>query len=218
MVFSFMGNRRRPSSILQNRRVQIGLALMIVNYLIAYTAILFCVALAPNMIIGWTSPDELTSETLAQLSLFTGRVWPLSWLIIAGCGIHSIFMSHKVFGPITNVRRVANRVAEGDVSQRVRFRKGDMMDELRDDLNAMLDQLDSSLHGAQEAHAKIAGHIESVNAAAQQGSVSPQQIAALRSEAEALGSALQTFHTSHGDEDQTDDAAPEATDTMRAAA
>ena len=57
--------------------------------------------------------------------------------------ILSIFVSHRIAGPVYRFERSAKVIAEGDLSLRIRLRKGDELQELADAFNQMTESLES---------------------------------------------------------------------------
>lgn len=53
----------------------------------------------------------------------------------------SIFLSHKIAGPLYRVERFIKGVARGDLSAKLRLRKGDELQELAEAINDMTDDL-----------------------------------------------------------------------------
>jgi methyl-accepting chemotaxis protein len=153
-------NRRRAQSLLQDRRVQLIHALLIVTYLSVYTLLLSAAALAPTILALQGDAEGATLSNAAELFLFEDRVWPLALLLILACGIHSIFMSHRVFGPLVRVYREATLVGQGDLTRRLRFRRNDHLLELRDTLNEMIDRLDRQMSEVHVARARCRHRLE----------------------------------------------------------
>ncbi len=155
-----ISNRRQTSSILQNRRVQFIHALLIITYLSVYTLLLSAAALAPTVMALRGDAEHATQSDAAELFLFENRVWPLALGLILACGVHSIFMSHRVFGPLVRVRREAALIGQGDLSRRLRFRRNDHMLDLRDALNDMVRDLDRQMSEVHLARARCRHRIE----------------------------------------------------------
>ena len=153
-------NRRQTRSILQNRRVQLIHALLIVTYLSVYTLLLSAATLAPTVMALRGDAEHATLNDAAELFLFENRVWPLAVGLILACGVHSIFMSHRVFGPLVRVRREVELIGQGDLSRRLRFRRNDHMLELRDALNDMVRDLDRQMSEVHLARARCRHRLE----------------------------------------------------------
>ena len=72
----------------------------------------------------------------------------LPLFILIGWG--SIFISHKIAGPLYHLDRILKLLKEKDLTLRVRFRKGDETHHIAEDFNAALQELDESLSRMKE--------------------------------------------------------------------
>jgi methyl-accepting chemotaxis protein len=150
-------NRRRRRSLLHHPRSQFVLALLIVNYLVVYTAALSALALGPTVICLLSDPRALVQDpgqaaaAATELVLFENRVWPFAVLLIILFGVHSIAVSHRIFGPLVQVRELSRRVASGDLTCRAAFRASDDLGDLSESLNRMLAALDHRVAAVQAA-------------------------------------------------------------------
>ena len=104
--------------------------------------------------------DETNQKTLGLGTLL---------LIFIGWG--SIFLTHKIAGPVFKLRQYCKLVEKGDLTIRIKFRKFDEIPELAEQFNNMIAALDASLtqikrisrqsppetalHGLQKEFAKI---------------------------------------------------------------
>ncbi len=73
-------------------------------------------------------------------------------LIIASL---SIFVSHKIAGPVYRFERLARVITKGDLTQSVRLRSGDELRELQDAFNSMTDSLRRMVSKDREVIAKL---------------------------------------------------------------
>ncbi len=143
--------------MLLNRRAQLLQALLIVTYLVAYTVALSAAAIGPTVVALLRYPESFAATpqravaAATELFFFEERVWPFAVVLIALFGLHSIFMSHRIYGPLVRVRIEADRVADGDLSRRVVFRQGDQLSELQDAMNDMIAATDARVAAAQRA-------------------------------------------------------------------
>jgi len=150
-------NRRRKGSFLLNRRAQLLQALLIVTYLVAYTVALSAAAIGPTVVALLRYPESFAATpqravtAATELFFFEERLWPLAIVLIILFGLHSIYMSHRVYGPLVRVRAEADRVAEGDLSRRVVFRRGDQLSDLEDAMNDMIEATDVRVAAVQRA-------------------------------------------------------------------
>jgi len=58
----------------------------------------------------------------------------------------SIFLSHRVAGPIYRIEKFLKSVAKGDLSIKLHLRKGDELQDLADAINEMTDDLKNRVH------------------------------------------------------------------------
>ena len=72
-------------------------------------------------------PSELREQAATQFTWVNSRFWlPLLFMFL-GMGAHSILISHRVAGPLYQLRRVLSAVRDGDLSVRVTLRKADYL-------------------------------------------------------------------------------------------
>lgn len=195
-------NRRRRRSLLQNPRAQLILALLIVNYLVVYTAALSALALGPTVVFLLGNPRMLVQDpgqaaaAATELVLFENRVWPFAVLLIVLFGLHSVAVSHRIFGPLAQVRELSRRVAAGDLTCRAAFRSSDNLGDLSESLNRMLAALDERVAAVQTACDATSAEIDQLHRA--QFSTTGDRMEAMTQVQHQLGrlhSALAVFST-----------------------
>jgi methyl-accepting chemotaxis protein len=208
-------NRRRRRSLLQHPRSQLILALLIVNYLLVYTAALSALALGPTVIFLLSDPRSLVQDpgqaaaAATELVLFENRVWPFAAVLIVLFGMHSIAVSHRIFGPLVQVRELSRRVASGDLTCRAAFRATDNMGDLSESLNRMLAALDRRIAAVQAASDATAQEITHLHQA--QFSTAGDRMAAMaevQRQFARLQSALAVFSTKESLAEIEDTATP----------
>jgi nitrogen fixation/metabolism regulation signal transduction histidine kinase len=82
--------------------------------------------------------SERVKELQTQVLLLLG-VLQLVFLVITF--IISIFLSHRIAGPLYRLRKSMEEVAKGNFDQRINFRKADHFMELQDVFNEMIQYL-----------------------------------------------------------------------------
>lgn len=82
-------------------------------------------------------------------------IWPALPLALFLVGLHSLFFSHRIAGPMYRFRQIFTAVANGDLTVQARIRKHDYMHAEAERLQAMLDALRGKIHeieqGAEES-------------------------------------------------------------------
>lgn len=88
------------------------------------------------------STPDLTIDRLAEIFDGVNRTL-LQWVAVFGVAIAtlSVFVSHKIAGPVYRLERSAKAIASGDLTQSVKLRHGDELADLQNAFNTMSDSL-----------------------------------------------------------------------------
>lgn len=108
-------------------------------------------------------------------------------IMIIIIGIVSIFLSHRVAGPVYRFEKSAEVLATGDLTYRVFLRKGDELFDLRDALNRMIEQLQAKLIGDRKHIRQITSRLETLSNQLQDTSLK-EKVKTISSEVENLTS------------------------------
>ena len=100
--------------------------------------------------------------------------------------IGTIFLTHKIAGPLYRFQKTFDEINKGDLKQRVYLRKDDHARDILPHLNAMLSSLDYSFAKIKVLKRKIFEEIDS-------GTLSPENLEHYKNE---LDSELNRYHTS----------------------
>ncbi len=76
-------------------------------------------------------------------------------LIVIVISIISIFTSHKLAGPIYRAEKILNSFADGDMTQKLRFRKYDPLKDVEDAYNKAIREFTQKLKAVDEANNKM---------------------------------------------------------------
>lgn len=143
-----------------NKKLQIKYAFFTVSLLILYTMILLAAIFAPYvMTLFLDLPLSQKAEAAEVLLLLHNNIWPGIGLIIVLFGAFSIFITHKLAGPVFVFERMARKIAGGDLTIRVRLRKGDDLLDLSEDLNQMADNLETLLINLDDEYKKLSSYV-----------------------------------------------------------
>ena len=124
---------------------------------------------------------EVREESAAQLRLLFSRLWlPLLINLFCLAG-HSVFMSHRIAGPLYEFRRLFGAVRDGNLIVRARLREHNYLRKEAAAINAMAERMEtqiaeSAVHATElrdevralrlavdsGARAKISGHLGSI--------------------------------------------------------
>ena len=88
---------------------------------------------------------------------FSNLMWVILALVIAAC-LRSVFVSHKVVGPMFRLKKVMRAVGEGDLTYCVRFRTRDRLK----DVGEACDEMIAGLRNLATADRTAAGEISEI--------------------------------------------------------
>lgn len=165
-----------------------------------YMTIMLISMLIMSFVVGWTiyysiwdpiSSEELTSiADLAQVfhGVNNALVWRLPFILIIA-GAFSVFLSHKIAGPVYKFEQSAKRIAAGDLTLRIKLRKGDEMQSLADIFNSMTESLENLVITDRKIISRIIGIARNMPSDSEElKSMSPDESKKLIAE---LGSAIE---------------------------
>ncbi len=85
-----------------------------------------------------TKIDSIKNEMTNLLIFLQAGFLGITFLV-------SIFISHRIAGPLHKLRTLFREAAEGNTHRRAKFRKSDHFQELAEDYNRMMDELGGTL-------------------------------------------------------------------------
>ena len=190
----------------QNRRRQLLIhdvqyRLLTVN-LAYFTAILFVFALVLFAPLAYQlSQADLSlaarEEIAQQFLLLNERIWPALLIAFLCLAAHSIYMSHRIGGPLYQFRKVLKRLGTGDLTVGVKLRKGDYLRGEAEAINELRDALGASLRETQVQLLELCAELNELKASARDGTSSnPEEaLASLEDRVVVLQHTLTKFRT-----------------------
>ncbi len=132
-----------------------------------YMAILVVCMLTVSMTVGWivyrtswgqiVNTEDLTIDKLSNI--FEQVNSQLFWWVIAFTGIIafiSLFVSHKIAGPVYRLEESMKLLASGDLTHKVHLRQGDELGDLKDAFNKMSESLNKMVYKDREVIERLA--------------------------------------------------------------
>ena len=124
------------------KRFQLKYMLLTMILLLVYSFIFVIIIFAPYMLtLYFDYPLAEKAEAARALLLLNARVWPGIGVVILLFGAVSIFISHKVAGPLFRLKKTLSQVTEGNLNVVVKLRKWDDLQDLADHLNILIEEL-----------------------------------------------------------------------------
>lgn len=183
-------------------RFQKTYALWLALLLFIYSVVIFGLAfVAPYVLpaLKLIQPLPLEERVLAarQFLVFGQTLWPAMAALIVAAAAFSLYLTHRLAGPLYRLHQSARELAQGNLTLRVRLRRGDELHELADVANTALVNLDQAFgeirsHGA-HSQAVVGQAVEALRA---QPGTNPECLADLEGalkEGEQLQAVLQRF-------------------------
>lgn len=86
-------------------------------------------------------PLEERARAANQFLVLAQTVWPALAVLIPAVAVFSIYLTHRLAGPLFRIEQTARELIRGNLALHIRFRKGDELHELAGLLNEVLDSL-----------------------------------------------------------------------------
>jgi signal transduction histidine kinase len=113
-----------------NRELQFGLAW---RMMIAYLLFLFigiALMFAPSMLrLATGSKIEELAPAAREFLILHNRIWPAVLVTLAGVFLYTLFISHRIAGPIYRINATLKKMQEGEYPDKVSLRNGDFFHE-----------------------------------------------------------------------------------------
>jgi methyl-accepting chemotaxis protein len=137
-----MMNFTKRKNYFIEKKFQTKYLLLTIIMLLAYTLLFVTIIFAPYMLKLYLNyPLTEKAEAAKVLLLLHGTVWPWIGGVILFFGAVSIFISHKIAGPLFRMKKTLSQVTEGNLNASIKLRKWDDLKDLADHINLLIEQL-----------------------------------------------------------------------------
>ena len=128
------------------KRFQTKYLLLTMLLLLSYSFIFIVIIFAPYMLtLYFDYPLAEKTEAAKALLLLNGSIWPWIGGSILIFGAISIFISHKVAGPLYRLKKSLIKITEGDLNVVIKLRKWDDLKDLAEHINLLTGELKTFL-------------------------------------------------------------------------
>lgn len=128
--------------------------------LLLYSFIFVSIIFAPYILTLYMDyPLAEKIEAAKALLLLDARIWPWIGGAILIFAIISIFVSHKVAGPIFRLKRSICQISQGDLNVVVKLRKWDDLQDVADCINNLTGELKTFVTTLQQDYALLSEYI-----------------------------------------------------------
>jgi len=137
-----MMNFTKRKNYFIEKKFQTKYLLLTLLLLLSYTFVFIVVIFAPYILtLYFDYPLSEKNEAARALLLLHGTVWPwIGGVILFFCMI-SVFISHKVAGPLFRLKKSLIRVTQGDLDVVIKLRKWDDLKDLAEHINTLIEEL-----------------------------------------------------------------------------
>ena len=190
-----------------NRRKQLffdELQIRLLSINIAYFAailLIFAVALFAPLILqllGASEGPEWQQQLVAEQFLYLSKaIWlPLFFTFVA-LGAHSVLVSHRIAGPLYQLRRLLRGVADGNFTARAVLREKDYLKQEEKVVNDMIEKLGALIEDVDERAYELRKTVQQLKTALGAGLTEDAQtcLETLDQNAESLDASLSRFKT-----------------------
>ncbi len=142
------------------------------------------------------SPAERDQAATQLLSLHA-RVWPPLLALLVFLAVHSVYVSHRIAGPLYQFRRLLHAVKDGNLTVRARIRDKDYLDSEAAVINELIEGLSTRIKGIEEQAVEVREGLDKLRRAADRGSREElsENIRSVRKQADQLQRSLSQFRT-----------------------
>lgn len=190
--------------------------LLFINLLYFCTILfIFAAALFLPLILQLYSPTLSITEQAEAASQFLSlhtRVWPAVFVVFILLTVHSVFVSHRIAGPLYRFRKIFRAVADGDLSSHPPLRKNDYLGKEFDFIREMITSLRAKLKDIEDPCKEARALVGALEQAVEDGSRDEMihSIERLRSKMERIQVSLDHFRMDRGESCDEDLAIPVA--------
>lgn len=124
------------------KKFQTKYILLTIILLLTYTFMFVIIIFAPYMLtLYFDYPLDEKTEAARALLLLHAKVWPWIGGIILFFGAVSIFISHKIAGPLFRLKKSLDKITQGDLDVVIKLRKWDDLKDLAEHINMLVAEL-----------------------------------------------------------------------------
>lgn len=172
------------------------------GFQLRYMLVIIIAMLCVSMVVGWTVyatvwtklADPAFMELSQLYTYFEQANYTLVYrtvILIIFISVASIFVSHKIAGPVYRFSQSAKSIADGDLSSKIHLRKGDELTELADVFNSMTDNLVNFIQQDRQLASEINLLVKNIEIDLQNGVIKQERIDSIIGELRSISTKLE---------------------------
>jgi methyl-accepting chemotaxis protein len=124
------------------KKFQTKYLLLTLLLLLSYTSAFVIILFAPYILtLYFDNPVVEKAEASRVLLLLHRNIWPAIGAVIILFGAVSIFVTHKIAGPLYRLKKSVSLITQGNLDINVNLRKGDDLKDLAEHINILVEEL-----------------------------------------------------------------------------
>ena len=142
---------------LVHKEFQFKLMFISLSYVVFFVAVVATYLFVPLMmeLDKSVKGSDRALAAAEQILYLHENFWPALLLALFAIACHSIFISHKIAGPLYRFNFIFKAIKEGILPAPVKLRRGDYLNREMENINQMLERLRDKLTELQEAQAHM---------------------------------------------------------------
>ena len=143
------------------KKFQTKYILLTIFLLLTYTFAFIIIIFSPYILtlsLDFYSLSE-KAEAARTLLLLHSKVWPGIGGIILLFGALSIFITHKIAGPLYRLKKSLAMIVKGNLDVKVKLRKGDDLKDLAEHFNMLAEELSTFVNTVRVDYDLLSGYI-----------------------------------------------------------
>lgn len=154
-------NRRSFKNYFIDRRFQTKYFLLTILLLGTYTFVFTFILFLPSILTLYLDyPLDEKAEAARTFLILHGTVWPTTVAVILIFGILSIFLTHKIAGPVYRLKQALTELLGGNLDSRIHLRKWDDLQELAAQVNLFSDEMRNYITSLQKDYGQLSTFID----------------------------------------------------------
>jgi len=146
-----------------DKQFQTKYIILSIVMLLIYTFLFVAILVAPYAL-QLSSDAPMAEQTEAARTLLTlhGSIWPALGIVILIMSSLSIFITHKVAGPVYRFKKVLAEISGGNLDISVKLRDKDDLKDLAEEFNLVIDDLRGFVKVQQKEYTTISSCISDI--------------------------------------------------------
>jgi len=203
---SFLKDRRKLKNYLIRKDIQLKFICINLLFMFLITFVTIFVILFPLIALMYQTDNLETQYQAAKSFVVIFKDLPIALgLVFILFLMQQLLTTHQLCGPLVNFAETFEKIAEGDLTRKVKLRRYDLLNEEKQHINEMIDTLTRTIGSIKEEHHKLLSvlnevKIETTGSGEQQKS--REALKAAVKQAQIVNEHLSAFKLSNPDEEK----------------